>query len=213
MSEEKDDWDFKVDGKLIKKKVVSKPLLKQSIKKVQVGIDPSEIPARKSRRQLAKDEAGISSISRCLSGPAAHWRRGFAFLVDLILLIMVIALAIGTDSFFPQIGEFITTALGPEISEAIPREPGIILVGFIVHLFFIVIPAASTQKSLGKKLLKLKVIGTFKNKAPLGVFIIREYFAKPLALISVIGIIIIPLNKKRRGLHDFISGTLVINDF
>ncbi|WP_417336820.1 RDD family protein [Halobacteriovorax marinus] len=216
MSDEKDDWNFSLDdeapAKKKKKKITNKPLLKNSKKEVKIDLDAGSVPRKKSRRQMAREAGGTSIKDRDIVDPAPNWKRGIAFIIDLALLIVIVAAGQAGVVFYPEFGETFKTILGPEIINSIPLDIGGIVIALVIHFLIVVIPQASTQKSLGKKILKLKVIGTLKAKAPLGVLIVREYFAKPIAIVSVIGIVMIPLNRRRRGLHDYISGTVVLDN-
>ncbi len=214
MSDDNGNWDFKLDEEVAprKKKSTGKPLLKNAKKEGKLGLDESSVPARKSRRQLAKEEGGTSIKGRDIIDPAAHWRRGLAFSVDLVILILIVALGQGASVMFSDFGQSIKEFLGPEMVNTIPLDVGGVVIAFAIHFLLIIVPMASSQKSIGKKIFKLKILGTLKPKAPLGVIVIREYIAKPISIISVIGILMIPLNMRRRGLHDFISGTLVLDN-
>ena len=215
MAGDKEDWDFKLDegsGPKRKKKVANKSLLKNSMKEKSVSLETNKPRVRKSRRELARDEGGTAIGGRDIIDPAAHWRRGIAFIIDLVILIAIIAVGQVASTLFPGVGESAKDFLGPEVVNIIPLDIGGVFISFLIHFFTIIVPMASSQRSLGKKLLRLKILGTMKPKAPLGVIIIREYFAKPLSIVSIFGIIIIPLNRKRRGLHDFISGTIVLDN-
>ena len=215
MADDNENWDFKLNEESApkkKKKVANKPLLKNARKEKSVGLEANEPTVRKSRRQLAREEGGTAIGGRDIIDPATHWRRGIAFIIDLAILVSIIALGQAASTFFPGVGESVKDFLGPEIVNMIPLDIGGIFMAFLIHFFGILVPMASSQRSIGKKLLKLKILGTMKPKAPLGVIIIREYLAKPLSIISIFGIIMIPLNRKRRGLHDFISGTVVLDN-
>lgn len=216
MSNDENDWGFKLDKeaspKKKTKKIVNKPLLNSSRKENKLNLDSNSKPARKSRRQMAREAGGTSIKGRDIVDPAAHWRRGLAFLVDAVITVLIIGLGQIVATMYTELSESIVELLGPSIVGTIPLDIGGLVIAFVIHFIVVAIPTASSQKSIGKKLFKLKIIGTLKAKAPLGVIIIREYIAKPISIISLIGIVIIPLNKKRKGLHDFISGTVVLDN-
>ncbi|WP_372653854.1 RDD family protein [Halobacteriovorax sp.] len=209
---DEDDWDFEVDAPKKKKKLTNKPLLKSSEKEDKLNLDSSSVGPRKSRRQMAREAGGTSIKDRDIIDPAAHWRRGIAFTIDFAILVFIIGIGQVASSFFVDFGQSVEEFLGPEISNSLFFDVGGVSISLILHFLIVIVPLSSSQKTLGKRILKLKILGTLKPKAPLGVIMIREYIAKPLSLLSVIGILMIPLNKRRRGLHDYISGTIVIDN-
>ncbi len=210
--EDDNDWDFEIDNPKKKKKVTNKPLLNKSRREEKLNLDTHSVRQRKSRREMAREAGGTSIKGRDIIDPAAHWRRVIAFLIDLIILILIIAVGQLASPFFAEVGQSVEEFLGPQISSYIFFDIGGAAISFIMHFILVIIPTTSTQRSLGKRIMKLKIIGTLKPKAPLGVIIIREYIAKPLSILSVIGILMIPLNKRRRGLHDYIAGTFIIDN-
>lgn len=209
-----DDWDFKLDDSDVKKarrKEKVKPLL-QSAKKKEIGVEASAQASRKSRRQIAREASGESKFkSEDVVTLASHMKRFIAFLIDLGVLAVLIAIGQFVIVFFSEIGKDIETFLGPELTSSIPLDVGGLSVAVLLHLLLVIIPTASTQQSLGKKFMKIKIVATEAPKVALGVVFIREYFAKPLAFITVIGLCLILFTKKRKGLHDIIAGTSVQN--
>jgi uncharacterized RDD family membrane protein YckC len=212
-SDNNDDWNFEVKApKKDRKKDAVKPLLKKSpSKKKKLTVEESGQAQRKSRRQMARDAGGTSMGGRDIVDAASHGKRMLAFVIDLIVIALCIVVGQFITVFFPGMGKSIEEFLGPEIIASIPVNVGGLCFAFLIHLIGVTVPTASTQKSLGKKLMKIKIIGVLKPKPPLGVVFIREYIAKPISILSVIGIMIIFLNRKHRGLHDFIAGTYLLD--
>ena len=212
-----DDWNFKVkpearnaEGKKIKNKKSMKPLLNSSNKLEKLQVHSSIQAERKSRRQMVRDAGGTSMGMRDVVEAAPHGKRFVAFIIDILVLLIIIAIGQFGTTFFPGVGLTLEEFLGPEIISSVPFDLGGLIISLVLHFFLVIIPMGSTQKTIGKKLMKIKVLGLLKPVPPLGVIIIREYIGKPIAIISVIGLVIIFLNKKRRGLHDFIAGTFLI---
>ncbi|OUR96647.1 hypothetical protein A9Q84_09900 [Halobacteriovorax marinus] len=220
MSDSKDDdnWEFELSeetapAKKKKKKTKKKvtPLLNTQKAEKILNLDDSSRIEKKSRRQMAREVGEATIKARDIVEPAAHWKRLLASLVDGVVIGGIFGVSQVIGGLIPEIGSSIEEFLGPEIIGSIPLNVGGVAVALVLHFLIMVVPVASTQRSIGKKLFKLKILGTMKPKAPLGVIIIREYIAKPLAIISVIGLMMILLNKNRRGLHDYISGTMVLD--
>lgn len=70
--------------------------------------------------------------------------------------------------------------------------------------------ASKLQATLGKKWTKIKVVNEDGTKASFGKIILRN-FLKILSLLLVFGgFFLIFFNKKRKALHDYITGTLVV---
>jgi uncharacterized RDD family membrane protein YckC len=212
-----DEWNFEVkvdedesSTKKKKKKTNTKPLLKSANKNKKLEVNESSQPERKSRRQMAREAGGTSMGGRDIVDPAPHGARFIAFIIDSLIIAPIIIVAQLGVTFFPGLGTTLEEYLGPEIISSIPLDIGGLFLAFVIHFITIIVPMASSQQSIGKKLMKIKILGTLKPKAPIGVIVIREYIAKPISILSFIGIFIIFLNKKRRGFHDFFSGTFLI---
>lgn len=70
--------------------------------------------------------------------------------------------------------------------------------------------ASKLQATLGKKWTKIKVVNEEGTKASVMQIILRN-FLKILSLLLVFGgFFLIFFNKKRKALHDYITGTLVV---
>ena len=209
-----DDWNFKLDDSEVKKtrrKEKVKPLL-QSTQKKKIQVEASAQANRKSRRQLAREVSDDDRYEREESiNPASHMKRFIAFALDLCVFAILIAAGQFCIVFFPEIGKDIESFLGPEIISSIPLDVGGLLVAVGLHLILVILPTASTQQSIGKRMMKLKIVGVQAPKVALGAIFIREYFAKPVALFTLIGVLMILFTNKRKGLHDFIAGTSVID--
>ena len=212
-SKKDNDWNFEIDNKqLSKEKHDLKPILKKAPKaKKKLEVQESGQPERKSRRQMAREAGGTSRGGLDIVEAASHIRRVIASVIDLAVFLVCVAFGQLLSTIVPSFGSTVEGFLGPEIVSTIPIDIGGLLIAVFIHFLISIVPTASTQRSLGKKLMKIKIIGTVKPKPGVGVIFIREYIAKPISIFSVIGLLIIPLNKKHRGLHDFIAGTFLLN--
>jgi uncharacterized RDD family membrane protein YckC len=133
---------------------------------------------------------------------AGFWRRFAAYLLDAIIL-SLIGLPITTAMiFFPSISlpwyffgvnllsSFITT-----------------VIGWIYFWFF---ESSSYQATPGKMALRIIVTDLNGSRISLGRAAARD-LSKILSMLTIgIGFIMIGFTEEKRGLHDYIAGTLVI---
>ena len=137
---------------------------------------------------------------------AGFWKRAAAFLLDTIILYILmipIALALGVG----------LGAADVEISETSAKKFADISIWANIILAWIYVAAmesSSKQATLGKMALGIKVtdiegrrIGFFRATF--------RHFAKYLsALILFIGFIMVAFTEKKQGLHDMLTGCLVL---
>lgn len=76
----------------------------------------------------------------------------------------------------------------------------------------VVIPAAFFNSSLGKKLTKQRIRGDEKYTLSISQAFCRELIWKPLSIACVIGFVLPFFDKKKKSLHDKMSGTFIIRD-
>jgi uncharacterized RDD family membrane protein YckC len=139
---------------------------------------------------------------------AGFWIRFAAYLIDnLILSVVSCPLGFGIG----LIGAAV------EVDPNSPEWAGInvLLNGVVVlasWLYFALMESSSWQGTVGKKLLKLKVVDT--DGSPIGFGKASgRYFGKILSsLICLIGFIMAAFTEKRQGLHDMLASTLVVYD-
>lgn len=95
--------------------------------------------------------------------------------------------------------------LRPRIGEVYP------LIAFVGDwLYFSLMESSSSQGTVGKIVCGLRVTDTQGRRISFGRATGR-YFAKILsALILLIGYLMVGWTRQKRGLHDFIAGTLVV---
>ena len=81
---------------------------------------------------------------------------------------------------------------------------------FVFILSFVVTPVSFFNTSLGKKILGLKVRDIDTNTVTLKQAFKREVVMKPISLLIVVGLFVPLFTKKRQGLHDFATETVVV---
>jgi uncharacterized RDD family membrane protein YckC len=129
----------------------------------------------------------LPSLSEAHVSYGGFWIRVLAALIDGLIL--------GVADFF----------LRPRIGEVYPL---IALVGD--WLYFSLMESSSSQGTVGKIVCGLRVTDIQGRRISFGRATGR-YFAKILsALILLIGYLMVGWTRQKRGLHDFIAGTLVV---
>lgn len=83
---------------------------------------------------------------------------------------------------------------------------------FFAFFFFVVIPTAFYNRSLGKKMTGLYVRGTQTFTLSISQIFMRELFCKPISMALIIGFFLPFFDKKKQSIHDKMTGTLVIKE-
>jgi len=174
-------------------------------------------PARrvKTRSAMAMELNGLSGTnSDDVYNLAPIDKRAFAFIIDSFFLVGLLYIVKDLSSFLRSL---IQIFLDKYNLELIIPEPFVIkfiiaMSSFGLLFFFIAIPLAFFNHSLGKKILGLKVRG--ENRYTLSIFqaIKRELIMKPISIVIVAGLITPFYSKKRLSIHDMIAHTFVVVD-
>ena len=119
---------------------------------------------------------------------ATFWQRLLAQNIDLTLLV----------------GFFYLYSLVPATEyDAV----AFVLISISYQFFFEISPWKATP---GKRLMQLKVVQV--NESPLVVSSLLRSIGKFISLLSLfVGFVMINMNKRNRGLHDYIAGTVVLS--
>lgn len=83
---------------------------------------------------------------------------------------------------------------------------------FFALFFFIVIPVAFFNVSLGKKMTRQRVRGEGKYTITISQAFRRELIYKPISIVILIGFVLPFFDKKKKSLHDKLAGTFVIKE-
>ena len=134
---------------------------------------------------------------------AGFWKRFAAYMIDAIVLLIggsIIGFAFG-----------LAMAAGgtddPKVLESMGNAIGLIL-GWV---YFASMESSSSQGTLGKMALGIKVTDLDGNKIGFAKATGR-YFGKLIsAVILLIGFIMAAFTAKKQGLHDMMAGRLVLN--
>lgn len=135
------------------------------------------------------------------------WKRGIAFFLDYLLLeIMIIpALFLVIDLFIKSDDGNIISANENVLSHT--------LIFYIFNLlaycaYFTLLESSILQASLGKRFIGFKIVNQQGLKITFLEALMRSMF-KIVSFLTIVGVLIIDLNKKRQGLHDIICKTYV----
>lgn len=135
-------------------------------------------------------------------GYGGFWKRFGAAIVDGLLLMVV--------GFI--IGGFIGFVYGSATGRATGAGPIGNLFGLILGwLYYAIMESSSTQGTLGKMALGIKVTDLYGNRISFGRATGR-HFAKIIStIILFIGYLMVAFTSKKQGLHDMMVGCLVVN--
>lgn len=155
---------------------------------------------------------------------AGFWIRVAAFLMDLIVF-WVVQLVIGGVAFFYLVFHFanieIPKEMDPQKAQAVMEAVGsvmIVLTWLFVQfamlmfqwLYYSVMECSSAQGSLGKIAVRIKVTDLAGKRISFGRASGR-FFGKILAFsVFGIGVLMSAFTRKKQGLHDIMSGCLVV---
>ena len=116
---------------------------------------------------------------------------------------------------FPYIQQNLESKLSVEVLAELPYPQIVLkaLLPLLLIFIFYLIPTCTSRKSLGKKLFSIRIGSKFEDgKITKKAVLIREVLIKPISLISIVGVLLIFTNSKRRALHDYICGSTVYDE-
>lgn len=146
---------------------------------------------------------------------AGFWKRTVAFIIDNILAAIAPAV-ICLPLFMWQVA---AASSAPESERALHIGAAVViyviwqLLGLVcMWLYFAFMESGSRQATLGKRLMKIKVVGKDGQRISFARATGR-FFAKIVSyMIMYIGLIMAGLTNRKRALHDYIAETYVVND-
>jgi len=135
---------------------------------------------------------------------AGFWKRFAASLIDGIIASYIIYSIVAMAVLLSL--KIIGGTYNHEVIEIVV----LILAYFFILLYFPVMECSSTQGTLGKMALRIKVTDLKGNKIGFGRAIGRS-FSKIISItIIFIGFIMVAFTEKKQGLHDKMAGCLVV---
>ena len=167
----------------------------------------TEASGASTRRQLdrpAPRSRDAGAFQDLLTDPAYYrnvvWRRLVAHLLDTLLVALVMA---------PVLIGLLLTAIVTLGLIAIPMALAFILVRAV---YYVVYTGGARSATPGMRLLGIELRDAEGGRPGYLQSAVRTllYYAT-LAILTPLVLIVIPLNRQRRGVHDFLSGTVVVN--
>ncbi|MBI5198353.1 MAG: RDD family protein [Nitrospirae bacterium] len=136
------------------------------------------------------------------------WIRFVAYAIDnLLIFIGTVFLAFVTGLATGLGG--ITTSMGSEDVEQLATAFGF-FIGMFTGLFYFTFFVGWCGQTPGKRLCKLKVIQKTGEPMTYGRALLRYLAYIVSFIIAGLGFLMIAVDRKKRGLHDLIAGTLVV---
>lgn len=135
---------------------------------------------------------------------AGFWKRVIAYLIDAFIIAFPVTMIFGT-----VIPQAMMTDNVQVTSIAVSMPQVIMLVASWVY--FAGLESSVWQATVGKKILGMQVTDTSGERIDFIKATIR-YLSKFLSsFFLMIGFIMVAFTEKKQGLHDFIAGTVVLN--
>ena len=138
---------------------------------------------------------------------AGMWIRSWAGLIDVILLFVGL-IFIGITIFFMLGEEFFLILLAP-FSNTI-TSPIEIMSLVLIIIYFAALQTSNWQGTVGMRACKIKLTNLEGEKTTLIRIFVRE-FAAYISWSFFIGYLMIAFTKKKQGLHDKLTNTIVIH--
>lgn len=203
----KNDWDFelKLENSPSEKKTLPKKTAIDIAREKSGNQDKLVLEKNKPKTISRVEMAKVAAIENNEVEDLVHEnfssgaRRFAAHLID--------AIVIGVVSYLVKMVLLFSKLIPSDFS-------GFLVLGslnFAIYFLFICFPMAFFNRTLGKKMVGIYVYGDNSfNLSMMRVFL-REFILKPISILSVIGIVVLFFNKKRKTLHDFILKTVVVD--
>lgn len=132
------------------------------------------------------------------------WKRVIAYLIDAFIIAFPVTMIFGT-----VIPEVLKTE-NVEVTSITVSMPQVIML-VASWVYFAGLESSAWQATVGKKMLGMQVTDTSGERINFIKATIR-YLAKFLSsFFLMIGFIMVAFTAKKQGLHDFIAGTVVLN--
>jgi uncharacterized RDD family membrane protein YckC len=135
---------------------------------------------------------------------AGFWRRVVAYFIDAIVVWVVLGIVFG---ILAAVGGGLVRDNG-EVSPAVLLLYPVMIIG--IWLYFALMESSSTQATLGKMALSIKVTDLDGRRVGFGRATGRHFGKIISAFILYIGFMMAGWTAKKQALHDMMAGTLVI---
>jgi len=196
------------------KEAAAEPTSEEGLKEATVGLDVEGVAG-----EAVVEGAPAEKVTE--AGGLQYRGAGIrllAFIVDIIVLLVILVIV----SQVSGIQNVVNTASDTTVTSLSSGHEWIFIVVLVVYFMGF---WAWRGQTPGKMLLKARIVKT--NGSPIGIvravlrFVVYFLYllvwgftgSRPIILVAIIVavLIIIAFNKRKRGIHDFIAGTVVIN--
>lgn len=207
-----DDWDFKIERGVAPEPEKKPSQKKRSLEDIaeafaqeepkDLSLDHESLPPRATRVGNFKKTVALQRFAEIKPAPLS--RRIQAATVDLVFVSLTGGAVWLSLPLWQEKLKEVLPASNMYLEYSIP-----VLAIFFVH----VLPSCLWRKSLGKRMYSLRIgwkeddCGVSKSAV-----LWREVVAKPISCLSVIGLLLVFISKRKRALHDFLSGTVIYDE-
>jgi uncharacterized RDD family membrane protein YckC len=132
---------------------------------------------------------------------AGFWRRGAAFAIDCLVVIISISVLILASKTFARYGAHAMYLRAAEIFVAVASFLGTIF-------YFAALEASERRATVGKLLMKIRVTDLGSGQISFQQGIWRVLLVLPLC----VGVLLIPFTSRKQALHDLLTRSLVQKD-
>jgi uncharacterized RDD family membrane protein YckC len=130
---------------------------------------------------------------------AGFWIRTTAFVIDALILVIVSEIIVLSMRLLPESGA--VTGIGT------------VLPIVICFVYMTVLWSSDMQATIAQKICGLRVVNAITGTKISFLRAVGRWFALQLAMaILFIGVIMVAFTQRKRGLHDMLAGTCVVND-
>jgi uncharacterized RDD family membrane protein YckC len=146
-----------------------------------------------------------------LRGYAGFSRRFIAFFLDSLILLVLLTLILALVGYSLQ--QLLANGVIPpekQLSQIEKMAFGVLLAVFLAWWYFAGMEAGTSQATLGKKVVRIKVIGLNGGRISFGRATGR-LLCRMISSIFFIGYLMALSTRRRQSLHDLLTGCLVVN--
>lgn len=150
---------------------------------------------------------GQAAVTPLLVVHAGFWRQMAALLVD-TMLVMSVAPIVGWMAFLMAV--VVPAAMGSEDGFMFALVVASLANWLVGVVYFALSDASALQATLGKLALGIKVVDSAGARVAMKPAAVRAILQSPP---FSIGYLLAPFDRRKRGLHDVIAGTLVVDQW
>lgn len=178
-------------------------------------LDHSSVRPSKTRTELYKElSSGQKGEDKDHYEYSPIPLRGVAFIIDILFIFILVNVLLMLPAFEVKVVNIFLAKYKLQFMFG-DKILSYALAGVTIFFglfFFVIIPTAFFNTSVGKKITGQRVRGDYKYTLSISQAFQRELIWKPLGIALLVGIFMPLIDKKRKSLHDKITGTIVVRD-